>query len=460
MNSKFTIKDICEKIWQLEDNYNLLDYEIKGVKIWQYLRYKIYVEISKDLAIFNQAHTEKYSNLDLVRAFPHYLYNSITKNPLFGNYTKNILVFDHNRKILVNDEYADIYTKYLIEEFDDIEYEILENPYIHRHFVKNDPLRKYLDYAYLSYYPKSLFLFKFTSDQKYFINKITSEINTYFGISLDIEGLFSKYLRIFLHFYDFYNRLIKKRKYKKIYLVVSYGPVVVPLTAAAKNNGVQVIELQHGVIGPYHLGYNYPNHVDEIKYFPDIFYSFGDYWKETVNLPISNKNIVTYGYPYMREMIEKYKHLPNKTNQILFISQGAIGLELSRFAYHLAEKLDNYKIIYKLHPGEYDRWKAEYAELVAASNLDNVEVIDNNGKNLYEYLAESPLLVGVFSTAVYEGLSFKCKTFLVDLPGIEHMQYLIDKGIVKKVTNPDDLLDSLETFEPSPYDEEYFFRSV
>ncbi|OJH49578.1 hypothetical protein MPF_0366 [Methanohalophilus portucalensis FDF-1] len=326
--------------------------------------------------------------------------------------------------------------------------------------MKNDPLRKYLDYAYLSYYPKSLFSFKFTPEQKYLINKITYEFNTHFGINLDLADLFNKYLKIFLHFYGFYDRLIKKRGYKKVYVVVSYGPVIVPLIAAAKNNNVQVIELQHGVIGPYHLGYNFPNYSGKLDYFPDILYSFGDYWNETVNLPISKENIVTYGYPYMREMIEKYKHLPKKTNQILFISQGAIGLELSKFAYHLAEKLDNYKIIYKLHPGEYDRWKAEYAELVSASNLDNVEVIDNNDKNLYEYLAESPLLVGVFSTAVYEGLSFKCKTFLVDLPGIEHMEYLFSKGIVKKVTNPDELLDSLETFEPSPYDEEYFFRSV
>ena len=41
-------------------------------------------------------------------------------------------------------------------------------------------------------------------------------------------------------------------------LVVSYGRGMKLLTEVAKTLEVPVVELQHGVINPHHLGYHYP----------------------------------------------------------------------------------------------------------------------------------------------------------------------------------------------------------
>ena len=61
----------------------------------------------------------------------------------------------------------------------------------------------------------------------------------------------------------------------------------------------------------------------------------------------------------------------------------------------------------------------------------NVSIVTN--VDLYEYLAKSEYQAGVFSTALYEGVEFNCKTILLKLPGIEYMDQFIkiNKPIIK-----------------------------
>ena len=118
------------------------------------------------------------------------------------------------------------------------------------------------------------------------------------------------------------------------------------------------------------------------------------------------------------------------------------------------------KIIYKLHPGEYETWRENYPELVEASDFDNFEVIDNSEIPLYRLLAESNYQVGAFSTAIYEGLMFNCKTFILDVPGVEYLDDLIDEGYVFKIKDVDDLNSNLEEFNPTYYDKDFFFKNV
>ena len=56
-----TIKDLCEFIWYLEDKYDLLDVEIDGVKIWQYLRIEIYYLMAKELGVLEQRNISQQS---------------------------------------------------------------------------------------------------------------------------------------------------------------------------------------------------------------------------------------------------------------------------------------------------------------------------------------------------------------------------------------------------------------
>ena len=134
---------------------------------------------------------------------------------------------------------------------------------------------------------------------------------------------------------------------------------------------------------------------------------------------------------------------------MLFLSQGVIGDRLSGLGLACAQRLPDYQIVFKLHPGEYARWKTDYPALVEASKLPNVEVVDHNERDLYLLMAESAVQVGVFSTAIYEGLALGCRTVLADLPGIEYMQRLIDAGHATKVADADALVTAIEDSTPA-----------
>ena len=155
-----------------------------------------------------------------------------------------------------------------------------------------------------------------------------------------------------------------------IFVVVAYENQAV--VAAAKDLGIKVIELQHGTISDYHLGYSYPlkTRLDgEIKYFPDQILTFGDYWINEDNCPISKEDIIPIGFPYFEAQSKDYMNIQPDEHQILFISQGVIGKYLSKLAYQLADKSKDFKIIYKLHPGEYETWKENYPELSSIHDL-------------------------------------------------------------------------------------------
>ena len=154
--------------------------------------------------------------------------------------------------------------------------------------------------------------------------------------------------------------------------------------------------------------------------------------------------------------------------QILFISQGVIGKYLSKLAYETTSNINdsqNFKFIYKLHPGEYGTWKENYDYLTrAVDELNNFTVIDKSEPPLYELFAESHYQIGAFSTAIYEGLAFNCKTFIIDVPGVEYLDDLIDKNIVKKVKSSEELINYLKEDEENEiifkeYDKDYFFKN-
>lgn len=125
------------------------------------------------------------------------------------------------------------------------------------------------------------------------IYNLQRELISNFNIEIDLFNIFRDHILDFKYQYNKYDKLFKKRKPKYVFVVVAYENKA--MIAAAHNNGVEVVELQHGTISEYHLGYNYPNKEDKgLEYFPDKILSFGDYWKEVANYPINEKKYHIY----------------------------------------------------------------------------------------------------------------------------------------------------------------------
>jgi len=514
----YTVKEICQKIWDIEEMYELNHMLIQGTYPWQLVRMYVYYEITRKINVFESAQQAKLSMFDKIKSFLPFIKNSILVNPLKSKKC-DVLIFDHPRKVIFEGEYKDIYSYFLPKTLKKYgkNFELIESPYLNKHFTS----KKYQKENNVRFNDRILlgsFIYKtknrgkipFTKEEKDKINDVKIAIENNFSIKIDLFRIIEDHILNFKYEYEKYKELLDKTKAKQVFLVVAYENK--SLISACKDKNIEIIELQHGTISPYHLGYSYPERVmkkngeiKEIEYFPDKILSFGDYWQDASSYPIESNNIIPIGFPYFHENSKQYKNINNESKEykikeenenkkslkienenenkenlkienenenkenlkieeknetIIFISQGVIGKYLSKFAYEVAKELKDkdYKIIYKLHPGEYSNWRENYEYLNKSVQLDNFEVVDNSQVQLYELFAKSDYQVGAFSTAIYEGLAFDCKTFIIDVPGTEYLDDLINKNIVKKVKNSEEMIENLDNLDLKEYDKNYFFK--
>ena len=490
----FTVKEICQKIWDLEEKYELNHKEIQDCYPWQLIRMYLYYEITRKANVFESAQQSSLSLFDKINSFLPFLKNSILSNPLSGKENVDVLIFDHPRKVIFEDEYQDIYSYFLKDTLNKYgkSFETIESPYLNQHFRNKNNIKennvKFNDRILLGSFihkTRNRGKLPFTEAEKQLINTVKEEIETAFEIEIDLFRIMGDHILNFQYDYKKYIELLQRKNPKVVFLVVAYENKA--LVAACKKMNIEIIELQHGTISPYHLGYSYPENtrkfdgeIKEIEYFPDKILSFGDYWKNACPFPIDSENIISMGFPYFEENSKTYMKIAEDKNseeennqktedkQILFISQGVIGKYLSELAYETALSINenndsqNFRFIYKLHPGEYGTWKENYDYLTKSVNeFNNFTVIDKSEPPLYELFAKCHYQIGAFSTAIYEGLAFNCKTFIIDVPGVEYLDDLIDRDIVKKVKSSEELINYInnENISIQEYDKDYFFKN-
>ena len=289
-------------------------------------------------------------------------------------------------------------------------------------------------------------------EETLFLELINASLKEKFGVNLNLKSLTHDMILRRKRILPIYDKILSKIKPKLVMVVCSYGKE--NFIEACKNKKIPVVELQHGVITKFNTGYSFEGEKANKVMFPDYLFAFGDYWKNSVKYPIKPENIFITGYPEL-EFQKKMYETVKKKKQLVFISQKTIGKLLSKFAVELSKRDLDYKIVYKLHPSECSTWQIDLPWLVESS----IEVIDFDTKDLFELFAESTIQVGVYSTAIFEGLNFGLKTFIVDLPGIDYVQQLIESKIVFKVNNPDEVIKLLQEKTQNKMDSESFFKS-
>lgn len=426
IKTKIKLSDVVKIIIELENKYNLFKLEISNVYIWKLIRVRLINEIMLEFSLYDVAHSKK----------------KLDKKLILGNVIKKILreekkseniIFTHDRFFLDGTIYKEIHTYDLCDKLNNVEvvYPIsTSKKFINTNY--NFSVIESFDFV-VSKFKKKVLKNK-VEFSKYFLkileqlkNELENELNGIIVNILEINEI-KKVYKTFVNEKKYYKKYLNKKKSKKIYLVCSYGKE--GLIAAAQELGIEVIEIQHGVMNKYHLGYHFP-HNSEIPYFPDKLLMFGEYWYKNINIPLKQEKIEFVGYPYLEKQLDKYRNkLQEKENQVLFISQGTIGKELTKKAIEFAKENLDKKIIIRLHPGEFSRWKTEYQVLYENRHLKNIEISDNNKKNLYEYLFESRYIFCVYSTVIYEAIYLGKKVGILNLPGIENIEDLIRKKIV------------------------------
>lgn len=435
------ISDITRAFFRIETDLELLDVEEEDVFIWESVRYPLFQQIIVEMGIQDPVWGRGRKGLPWVlKTLRFFLISLFRRNPLFAP-KGAIVIIGHPRRKFENGRFVDIYTEPLIDLIDAEQDCVLLEPssaeFLHKTPVGSTDVR-YLDVVErlvnLAQRFRSVRLSPRT--QECFQNA-EEALNKEFGVTISLLPIIRRELARWKASRPVYRWLFKHLKPRAILLVVSTHKE--PLIVAAKDVGIPTAELQHGSPAEGKLGYHFPDNVYK-RAFPDRFFSFGPYWNAP--LPLPHEGIRNVGFSYLETKRRLYDHV-SKRPQMVIISQPTIGARLARFVAKLWQAAPSgIEFVFKIHPGEVADWQQRYGFLAEAG----IRVSTDPSEDLYQLLAESNWQLGVYSTALYEGLAFGCRTFILKAPGYESMNQLAGKKMVTLVDDPSEI----DFADPSP----------
>lgn len=449
----YKMSTVATDFESFEINHSLFEMRVDGVPIWERIRFSVFKQIKQQNGT-GVAHDDSSTVCQqYIKGAGLFLRNLVHNNPYLAGESDILYLGARRRKHLEDSYWWDIYCD-PIHEACDYDYVHFEEPYFltHRKPARTANLR-YLDLITISGELQQLVGFNeptIPAAERQQLKMAQEEISEEFDADVDLVSMVHTELYDRRTTLPLYRRLLERVDPELVVVIASYGRET--FIEVCKQKGIPVVELQHGVIHPQHYGYSYPNPRTK-EMFPDYLLTFGEFWTDAAAYPIPENRVIPVGYPYLEQSVDKYDDIKPK-DQLLFISQGTIGKQLSKFAVAVGQhpKTD-YDLVYKLHPGEYDRWENEYPSLTDT----DITVIDSSEPPLYELFAQSRVQIGVGSTAIYEGLCFDLETYVYDCSNSTVLEPLAQEGAATMISSVEELASLLGTQEHT-FDREYYFE--
>ena len=428
----------------------MFEKECNGVRIWQYIRTYTYQIVLQKILDYQTTQTT------ILRAIPHGEYLKSFSGWYEYRIRRNIL-FAHKRDVLIFSSpfrtedgeyyYKDIHTAEIDARLNRTHY-VLDRRVSPTSIVLNRS-RNMLTYDTPSF--DKLFRIKKEKRankhelEKYFLLPLETEFNIQFSLREKKTILDYANSRVF---YDRslteYCRYLIERIKPKVILFVCLSDLINQIVCCvAKEYGIPTIEYQHGNIFesiPYCF---FHNDIITLDGFPDYFFSYGEYERDTSRMPIPRERVIPVGSPEIDKMIVKESpdDLVNSKKIILFIS--SFTTETAIMAKGLYEVLDQnkYEIWFKLHPKEIMTWEAKVGLILKNTSIRVIDELDS----IHNYLGKVDWVVGTASTALFEATCYdKIKIAYINNYCAENHP-LIEKGRAVPVYNVDDLREEIET---------------
>jgi len=453
MAKTVSIKNICEFFWKQEKELELLKQKSGDVFYWRLIRFKVFHEISQKTGIFGVPHpkNKKQAKVSFF-SFWQLLKGSFFRNPFLNWGAIDTVVMPHTRNL----RGKDIYIESILRELPPQKTMILYKDWRGQCY-KN---AKTMDFATAVFYFVSKarsFLSSRCSDSKMagLIQDLEKRIKEKFDVDVGITRLARQHILYFRIKYFFYCLLFRIKRVKTMYVVTAY--IHFPAVAAAKDCGIKVIELQHGIFTRYHLGYSFPVDGEHVPYTPNEIRCFGKFWPDATPLP-KNMNPVISGFPYLTRMLEKTIGTEKTPGQVMVPSQGPVAKILFPFAVKMARKMPKKTFIYRLHPSEELSYFEEKIETINVPKNFRISSSDMPEEpTTYELMAQSTYQIGVSSTTLLEGIFLGCKTGILNMPGSEYMDHVVERGDAFSADTVEDVSARIDQPLPSVPDPFYYY---
>ncbi|WP_299007648.1 hypothetical protein [uncultured Shewanella sp.] len=441
MRKRISIKELCDFFWQLEIEFKLFELNISGVYIWQYIRMPLYYKVATKLGVVEQPHKVENSS-NIIKWLNRFKFSLKCVTSILGLFKlKNVyqkVILEHDRSVLLDGKKRDVYT-YKIRKAIIKDTKVLSLRLPHGvDFDKNDDLNDAIDLSWLLALAGAksiLFPTKFNSDTREIVKKIESEIYNNLGLKFDLLKYFSKYISRYTFRKKCIKYILTKVNAKSFDIVTPYsgrGDFV----GAAKEIGLNVREIQHGIISKYHLGYSFPqcNYLPEDHIFPNQMLIWGNEWNLGASFHSDCKILnAIVDYPY-QNLLDKYISTSKKISMtITVISQGVHTSSIAKFILEHISHFKKYNIQYKLHPSEYN---VDNKFIEKLKKIDNITLVKST--NIHQLLYESEYVIGVFSTALIEAKLMGCNVAIIPLAGSEYFENV--SGYLDVMELLDDLL--------------------
>lgn len=421
-----TLAGLCEALWDAEDQLDLLDWEVNGVRPWEAGRFAVFQSLSSSLGLFENTPDETPSGLVGRLGFhARLLMGSLTHNPFAGWGHCDALVFEGPRSSSVDGARGCVYTNALVHTLSrqGKRVQLLDTHLGGYHSKSPDPRRSFTDAIGLeSGLRFRLLRWRPTAEDQAFLGRVEEFLRQKFQVQVDLAWLLWPGVPRFRASYAVYRRLFEARRPGDIYCVCAHGNLGA-LVAAGRHLGIRVTEVQHAVVSRHHIGYSYQDRdpPTRLDYFPDRFLAWDADWNVLPQLPCAVERVEPNWAPLTRAHQGEAK----RKGLMVVLSQPPIAKRLAQALLERIQCLRGFEIVIKLHPAELREPKLQgvFAALKGAGNVRVAE-----GAQLYDLLPRAEYQVGVYSTALYEGLDLGCHTLLVPLPGIEHMRHLLAAG--------------------------------
>lgn len=450
----------AEKFISFEQKHALFKKQIHGVYFWKLVRSRVYSNILEESGVLDKkSYTVEEGLQGRIRAFLKYCAVAFI-NALEPIKRTETLIVTHPRKVLVNNSYEDIYTSWLVNllqknERDFLLLDVPLNWSTHPMKMQKN-MRKIENFSFVRkvFYK---YISKDVSLAGESLQAIAKDLKKVFGCDGNIIQETCSQIKFFKIDYHYYLKLLKKIKPNKIWLVIGYAHH--GLIAAAKNLGILVEEIQHGMITPHHMNYSFGGERD-IPYFPDRMCLFGKFWYDISKIPLSTDKIDFY-----KNAIRNFDPLPRrikKNKRILFLTQPTT----TRYFLDYIEKMleshlfKDYELVVKLHPSEFKVWKDENPGLNGLEQKGYIRVIDSNSISLYDLLTSFDIAIAVASTAFFEALYFGCDAYLLNVPGVDWMEPLGNYKFLRRIRTPQELANYIDDYNQSQIDINEIFGDI
>jgi hypothetical protein len=440
--SKSTFEKVLCDFEVIEKELALDQSVIEGVPWWDMLRYPIFQGILQDLDLLEKPKQNGKQQIlkDKISRSYKILFDIFgvfsPRSPLWVK-KNSILIWGHPRRKYQDECYIDLYVDPFIDFLPhSSKYAVLEKAEAHGHLkpvaTKNLYYLDIIQSMARIFYSIRRNTKKLDGDFGK-VEELERKLKQVFDIDLNVKNQVNTAILHWKSIYPLMYRFFKLKQPSHFFIVVSAAHEAI--ISAAKAARVPTYELQHGSPARGKLNYDYSSGLIK-KSFPDYFLSFGEYWSSAAVLPLPRQRVIPFGYPYLTKKVIEYSNLSLQKDQLLIVSQSVHARALAKLAIAIIQiHTSKIKVVFKPHPAELYHGEPDYFKSL---RLAGVTIPDENA-DLYLLFAQSAWQVGVYSTALYEGLCFGAACFLVRLPGFEQMKPLVDIGLARLIDDHHDI---------------------